>query len=116
MGLYFIDCSTCKKSFQWFSGCLDQRCSACQNIPKENKGESKKMTKKELEIKLLDLEKKIAVLEARPQFCTGHYCHCNSHNYPYASTISVYPYYGGTWYRTDVITTMPITSPNSIVS
>lgn len=29
MGLYAIDCPTCKKPFMWFSGNLDQRCSAC---------------------------------------------------------------------------------------
>lgn len=108
-----MDCVVCKKPFMWFSGCLDQRCLDCQKAPIENKGESKKMTKKQLEIKLLDLEKKIAVLEARPQFCMGHNC-CN-HNYPYAPTMPVYPYYGGTWYGTGGITTMPITSANTII-
>jgi hypothetical protein len=39
------------------------------------------MKKAELEAKILELEKKIAVLEARPQFCMGHSC-CNHWNYP----------------------------------
>ena len=34
------------------------------------------MKKAELESKLLELEKKIAVLEARP-ICYGHNCNCN---------------------------------------
>lgn len=39
------------------------------------------MKKSELETKILELEKKIAVLEARP-VCYGHYCNCNHFNYP----------------------------------
>ena len=98
MGLYPIDCVSCKKPFMWFSGCLDQRCSDCQNIKKE---EPKKMKKAELEAKILELEKKVAVLEARP-ICYGHYCGCNHCNSP------VYPTYP--WY------TVTSGSPSNIVS
>ncbi len=32
MGLYAIDCSSCKKPFLWFSGNhLDQRCKDCRD-------------------------------------------------------------------------------------
>lgn len=30
MGLYVIECPTCKKIFQWFSGSMDQRCPECK--------------------------------------------------------------------------------------
>ena len=30
MGLYAIDCTSCKRPFLWFSGSLDQRCASCQ--------------------------------------------------------------------------------------
>jgi LSD1 subclass zinc finger protein len=77
MGLYPIDCVSCKKPFMWFSGCLDQRCGDCQ-VKEVNKGEGKKMKKSEMETKIKELELKIAALEARPQvFCAGHSCHCN---------------------------------------
>lgn len=90
MGLYPIICATCNKPFNWFSGCLDQRCPDCQ---KSNKGANKKMKKSELEAKLFELEKKIAVLEARP-VCYGHYCGCHTHNYPNQPYSPAYPYYG----------------------
>jgi LSD1 subclass zinc finger protein len=79
MGLYPIDCAVCKKPFMWFSGCLDQRCSDCQNAIK--KEEPKKMKKVELEKELLELKAKVIALEARP-ICYGHVCGCNHYNYP----------------------------------
>lgn len=36
MGIYPVDCPSCKKPHQWFSGNLDQRCAACQK-PKDRK-------------------------------------------------------------------------------
>lgn len=94
MGLFPMDCASCKKPFMWFSGNLVQICGDCMIIPKENKG-AVKMTKKELEAKLIELEKKVAVLEARPQYCMGHYCHCTNHNYPTYPNYPYYPYYDG---------------------
>lgn len=100
-----MDCATCKKPFFWFSGCLDQRCGDCQIAPIVNKG-AVKMTKKELEKKLLDMEVEIAALKARPQ-CFGHFCShtCNPCNHfptvypPYA------PFYPQpTWCGTTTIT------------
>lgn len=105
MGLYPIDCASCKKPFMWFSGCLDQRCSDCQN----KKEEPKKMKKAELEAKILELEKKIAVLEARP-ICYGHFCGCNHYNYPQPVN-PVYP-----WTVTCGGTTGSPIPPNTIIS
>jgi len=61
------------------------------------------MTKKELEVKILELEKKITDLEIRNQiFCVGHYCNCHQHNsYP---TYPNYPYYGPIWVSTPTTT------------
>ena len=99
MGLFPMDCAVCKKSFIWFSGCLDQRCTDCQTNNQKvevKKGEGK-MKKSELEAKLKELELKIIALEARPQqiFCPGHTCTCNHYNYP---TYPYQPWYTGpTW-------------------
>lgn len=103
MGLYPIECSVCEKVFMWFSGNLDQRCQNCQknNVTEEIKREDKRMTKKELEVKVLDLEKKIVVLEARP-ICYGfHQCSCGCHHGNWPNTINpfqpnTYPWYGTT--------------------
>lgn len=62
------------------------------------------MKKAKLENKILEMEKKIAVLEARP-ICYGHYCGCNHYNYP---VNPVYP-----WYPQPTCGT---TSPSNIVS
>lgn len=32
MGLYPIDCPTCKKPFLWFSGRTDKRCAECRAV------------------------------------------------------------------------------------
>lgn len=34
MGLYAIDCPSCKKPHMWFSGSMDQRCAECKK-PRE---------------------------------------------------------------------------------
>lgn len=33
MGIYYIPCRTCGKTFAWFSGSLDQRCGECAGSP-----------------------------------------------------------------------------------
>lgn len=76
MGLYAIDCPVCKKGHLWFSGNLDQRCQECQNKTKE----TKKMTKAKLEARVLELEKKIALLETHLLTCG---CNCFHPNWTY---------------------------------
>ena len=34
MGIYMITCPVCGKTFLWFSGNTDQRCSECQKEKK----------------------------------------------------------------------------------
>ena len=60
------------------------------------------MKKAELEQKLIELDKKIAILEARP-VCYGHYCNCNHvctlphyPNIPYGPNTTPW-YTGPTW-------------------
>lgn len=69
------------------------------------------MKKAELELKLLELEKKIKELETRPTiYCLGHTCHCNHYNYP------IYP--SNPWYTNPTYTltsggTTMSTTPNN---
>ena len=100
MGLYPIDCPVCKKAHMWFSGNIGEtRCSDCQ---KNSTVKEKKMTKKDLEAKIIALEARLAALEAKP-ICIGHYCCGCTHNTPvnppYNPTWPGYPY-GPIWMST----------------
>ena len=53
------------------------------------------MKKAELEAKILELEKAIVELRARP-ICYGHYCGCNHYNYPVYPNYPWYTFTGGT--------------------
>ena len=55
MGIYVVDCVSCKKSFQWFSGTVSttgQVCPECQK-PQETPKKSKKMNNQKEQIESL---------------------------------------------------------------